>query len=360
MYAVILAGGGGTRLWPMSRPETPKPFLPLLGERSLLQRTVDRLVGGPELSLAPGDVWVVTDRRYAGLVREQLPETPILIEPAGRNTAAAVALATLRIERDPDEVMLVLAADHHIVDETAFRHVLAAAALVAEGEAAGTLGVDAPLVTLGVRPDRPATDYGYLVADPVQRTRVGDVEAVLLRGFEEKPPRDRAVELLGDPATSWNAGIFAWRRSAIRAALHRYTGLVTLLDPVRVSDTGLASAYDVLKPLSVDRAVLEGAAGDRRVAMVVLGGGWSDLGGWTAILAAIGARGSGRVVSPGETVEARPDDLVVERSDGRLVLSAGPRSIHSTSPTALLSGAAASRTEVDTLLRRVTEWEVRR
>jgi len=117
----------------------------------------------------------------------------------------------------------------------------------------------------------------------------------------------------------------------------------------------------VLKPLSVDRAVLEGAAGDRRVAMVVLGGGWSDLGGWSAILAALGARGSGRVVSPGETAHAGAEDLVIERIDGRLILSEGPREIQSTSPVALLSGAAAaSRAEVETLLTRVTDWEMRR
>ncbi len=360
MYAVILAGGGGTRLWPMSRPETPKPFLPLLGERSLLQLTVDRIVGHAELPLSDHDVWVVTDRRYAGLVREQLPEAPILIEPAGRNTAAAVALAALRIERDPDEVMLVLAADHHIEDGAAFRRVLAAGARVAEGAAAAALGIDAPLVTLGVRPDRPATDYGYLAPDARARARVGDVDAALLSGFEEKPSRDRATELLGDPGTSWNAGVFAWRRSAIREALDRYTGLVTLLDPVRDSDTGLASAYDVLKPLSVDRAVLEGAARDHRVAMVVLGGGWSDLGGWTAILTAIGAQGSGRVVSPGETAEAGPGDVVVDRIDGRLRAAAGPREIQSTSPVALLRGAAVSSAEIDTLLARVTEWEQRR
>jgi mannose-1-phosphate guanylyltransferase len=360
MYAVILAGGGGTRLWPMSRPETPKPFLPLLGERSLLQLTVDRIVGQPELPIATSDVWVVTDRRYAGLVREQLPDVPILIEPAGRNTAAAVALATLRIERDDDEVMLVLAADHHIADGVAFRRVLAAAGRVAEGASADALGVAVPLVTLGVRPDRPATDYGYLVPDAGARARVDDVEAALLRTFEEKPTRERATELLGNPLTSWNAGIFAWRRSAIREALDRYTGLVTLLDPVRVSDTGLATAYDVLKPLSIDRAVLEGAARDRRVAMVVLGGGWSDLGGWSAILAAIGARGSGRVVAPGEVAVAGPEDLVVERRDGRLAATAGPREIQSSSPIALLAGAAASRDEVETLLTRVSEWEIRR
>jgi mannose-1-phosphate guanylyltransferase len=344
----------------MSRPETPKPFLPLLGDRSLLQRTVDRLVGHPELPLEVEDVWVVTDRRYAGLTREQLPETPILIEPAGRNTAAAVALATLRIERDPDEVMLVLAADHHIADDAAFRRVLAAAAQVAEGGASEALGLTAPLVTLGVRPDHPATDYGYLVPDSAQRTRIEGINIAALRAFEEKPTRERAMELLGDPATSWNAGDFAFRRSAIRDALHRYTGLVTLLDPVRESDNGLRTAYDVLKPLSVDRAVMEGAARDRRVAMVVLGGGWSDLGGWTAILTAIGGVGSGRVVASGEIARAGAEDLVVERVDGRLQLANGPREIQSASPVALLAGAAASRAEVATLLERVTEWEVRR
>src|SRR3954469_15766439 len=128
VYAVILAGGGGTRLWPLSRPETPKPFLPLLGDRSLLQMTVDRLVGHEELPLEHRDVTVVTDRRYAGIAREQLPMTPILGEPAGRNTAAAIALATLRIDRDPDEVMIVLPADHLIVDEAAHRRTLATAA----------------------------------------------------------------------------------------------------------------------------------------------------------------------------------------------------------------------------------------
>src|SRR5689334_24770538 len=111
MYAVIMAGGGGTRLWPLSRPETPKPFLPLLGERSLLQHTVDRIVGHPELGLEPSDVAVVTERRYGPMVREQLPGCHVIAEPMGRNTAAAIALATLQFPRDPDEVMLVLPAD---------------------------------------------------------------------------------------------------------------------------------------------------------------------------------------------------------------------------------------------------------
>ena len=175
MYAVVMAGGGGTRLWPLSRPETPKPFLPLLGERSLLQRTVDRIVGHDELGLQPEDVAVVTERRYGPMVRAQLPGVRVIAEPLGRNTAAAIALATLQFDRDPDEVMLVLPADAHIDPERdgVYREVLKAAARIAKD---GAFGLDAPLVTLGVQPQHPATEYGYLISG----------ELVLSLGFEER------------------------------------------------------------------------------------------------------------------------------------------------------------------------------
>src|SRR3990170_4704527 len=125
MYAVILAGGGGTRLWPLSDPQHPKPFLPLFPDGSLLQKTVRRLTEGDELGLTVDDLTVVTDRRYEGLVREQLPDVAVLSEPVGRNTAPAIALAVLAIERDPDEVMVILPADHLVGDERLFRAVLA-------------------------------------------------------------------------------------------------------------------------------------------------------------------------------------------------------------------------------------------
>ena len=156
MYAVILAGGGGTRLHPLSRPERPKPFLPLLDERSLLQETVDRLSGLTD------DITVVTDRRYRDIVLEQAPDVAVVVEPLGRNTAAAIALATLVIDRPQDEVMVVLPADQTVQRPEIFRGVLRAAA---EHLATGAFGVEDPLVTLGIQVDRPATEYGYLIPD---------------------------------------------------------------------------------------------------------------------------------------------------------------------------------------------------
>jgi len=353
-----MAGGGGTRLWPLSRPETPKPFLPLIGERSLLQRTVDRIVGHPELGLKPEDVAVVTERRYGPLVRDQLPGVHVIAEPMGRNTAAAIALATLRFPRDPAEVMVVLPADAWIDPERdgVYREVLAAVANLARD---GSFGIEAPLVTLGVRAERPATEYGYLIPDVFNGAVVDGIQTYPLTGFEEKPTIDRASDLYSQKGVAWNAGIFLWQREAIREAIDRYTGLMTMIGTVSSSESGLKAAYDRLMPVSIDHAVMEGAAKDRRVLMGSMSVGWSDLGSWTQLLAAIGGTGAGRVVPPNEPARAGEADLVVERHDGRLAVSEGPRDILAPSPVALLEGAAAERAPVDQLIARVAEWEDR-
>jgi mannose-1-phosphate guanylyltransferase len=358
MYAVVMAGGGGTRLWPLSRPETPKPFLPLLGERSLLQRTVDRIVGHPELGLAPADVAVVTERRYGPMVRDQLAGVHVISEPMGRNTAAAIALATLRFPRDSDEVMLVLPADAWIDPERdgIYRSVIAAMAHLARG---GSFGVDAPLVTLGVQAERPATEYGYLIPDVFNGADFEGIQTYPLNGFEEKPNLDRAGYLYSQAGVAWNAGIFLWQRGAIREAIDRYTGLMTMIGTVASSESGLKAAYDRLMPVSIDHAVLQGAAGVHRVVMGSMSVGWSDLGSWTQLLAAIGGSGAGRVIAPNEPARAGEADLVIERQNGKLVVEAGPRDILAPSPVALLEGAAAAREPVDQLVARVAEWEER-
>lgn len=353
MYVVILAGGGGTRLWPLSRPETPKPFLPLLGEDSLLQRTVARVAGHAELGITSDDITVVTDRRYAAMVRAQCPGVRVIAEPAGRNTAAAIALATLAIERPDDEVMGVLPADHAIADEAGFRRTLAAVGRLATG----ALGVASPLLTLGVEVDRPATEYGYLIPRPGTAAVIEGRSVALLDGFEEKPTHDRALVLRAIPEVFWNAGIFAWRRAAIRDALERYTGLVTLLGPVIHSESGLDAAYGQARSISIDHAVMESAASDGAVLMTAMDAGWNDLGSWTALLGAIGAKGSGRVVQANEPAEAGPNDLVIERQGGRLVVGGGPRGILATTPTALLRDAAPGLGAVEALVDRVRRWE---
>jgi mannose-1-phosphate guanylyltransferase len=358
MYAVVMAGGGGTRLWPLSRPEGPKPFLPLLGERSLLQRTVDRIVG-EELGLKPEDVAVVTERRYGPIVREQLPGVRVIAEPIGRNTAAAIALSTLHFERDPDEVMLVVPADAWIDPERdpVYRGVIRAMARMAHD---GAFGIEAPLVTLGVQVARAAVEYGYLIPD-FDRGEVFDgVRSFPLLGFEEKPNLERAGQLYAQLGVAWNAGIFLWQRRAIRDAIERYTGLMTMIGTVAGSESGLAAAYDRLRPVSIDHAVMESAARDRRVAMGSMDVGWSDLGSWTQLLAALGASGTGRVVPPNDRAAATADDLVVERLNGILTVSAGPRDILAQSPVALLTGAAQSRERVEALVARVVEWEANR
>jgi mannose-1-phosphate guanylyltransferase len=358
MYVVIMAGGGGTRLHPVSRPERPKPFLPLLDRHSLLQATVDRLLDGTELDLTKDDVTVVTHRNYVPLVEEQLPGIAVLSEPLVRNTAAAIALSTLCIDRPPDEVMIVLPADHAIdrAREGQFRRVLASAAAHL---ATGAFGVDDPLVTLGIQVTRPATEYGYLIPRFERRESVDGLDTYPLKAFEEKPKPDRALELLALPGAAWNAGMFLWRRRAIRAVLERYTGLLQSLGPVASTPALLEKAYDGIKPISIDRAVMEGAARDGRVVMAAMDVGWSDIGSWTELLGAIGAGGTGEVVKAGDTVEVTTDDLVVRRHGGRLGIVAPPESGSMTAiqPIAVLRGARDGSQRIDEMLRRCSPPE---
>jgi mannose-1-phosphate guanylyltransferase len=347
MYAVIMAGGGGTRLHPLSRPERPKPFLPLLEDRTLLQATADRL--------PTDDVTVVTDKRYERFVKDQLPDAALLLEPMGRNTAAAIALAAIAIDRPDDEVMLVVPADAHVGDGDRYRDVLGKAA---SSIATGAAGVDDPLVTLGTEVTRPATEYGYLVPRLAGREHVDGLEVYPLAAFVEKPTPERADDLRKEPGVAWNAGIFLWRRRAITAALQRYTGLLQTLGPMAASPTMLERAYEsIQRPMSIDHAVMESAASKGQVVMGSMDVGWSDLGTWTQLLAAIGARGEGAVVQAGETVQVDRDDLVVRRVDGRLGVISPPEagSMTAVQPIAVLRGTAPDIDRIRALIDRCAE-----
>jgi mannose-1-phosphate guanylyltransferase len=369
MYVVILAGGGGTRLWPLSTPDRPKPYLPLLTDgQSLLQRTVGRL-RGPELApfdLAQ-DLFMIVDARFAERARAQaravapgLRADHVIAEPTGRTTAAAIGLATIAIARPDEEVMVVLPADHYIgeAQEGRFRRVLAHAA---QELARDFPGIPDALVTIGVRPDRPSTEYGYLRPDlhhEVERS----LTAYPLLAFIEKPDAVRAAALTSEPGVAWNAGIFLWQRRAIRRALQTYPKAAPIWAAVAAGQRSgdLAEAYGRLAPnaTSIDYAVMEPAAAAGRVVMGSMDVGWSDLGSWRALLAILGAPAvEARVVPPGEAVEVGPADLLVERQGwpgpGALRRHRGPATMGPfEGPTALLLGAARHEPVLARLLAR--------
>jgi mannose-1-phosphate guanylyltransferase len=356
MYVVIMAGGGGTRLRPLSTPERPKPFLPLLptGE-TLLQRTVRRL-DGPELG--PVDVYVVASADYGPLVRSQVPGAGLVVEPEGRNTAAAIALAALAIERDEDEVMVVLPADHRIdpAREGVFRDVLRKAAT---GIATGSFEIREPLVTLGVQATRPATEYGYLRPAHDRGARIDGLDAYPLLAFEEKPTRERAEVLLASPGVAWNAGMFLWRRRVIRAALAAHAPEVAGGVAAGLAAGDLAAAYAALPSRSIDYAVMEPAAAAGSVVMAAMDVGWTDVGTWPVLLEVLGAAGiGGGVVEAGEAVETATDDLVIERGEtGLVVREAGGGTITPDRPIAHLRGARDAREVVQSLLDRCAAAE---
>ncbi|MCK4355545.1 mannose-1-phosphate guanylyltransferase [Candidatus Bipolaricaulota bacterium] len=277
-FAVIMAGGRGERLWPLSRKETPKQFLKLLGERTLLQQTVERV-----LPLVPlENTYVVVGREHVGIVREQLPKLPrqnIIVEPMGRGTAPCVGLAAMRLSRiDPEGVMIVLPADHVIADEERFRHLLDNATTIAE---AGT-----HLITLGITPDRPATGYGYIQA----RLSKGDAKAPVLEveRFTEKPDRDTAQRFLDEGNYYWNSGMFIWKIDAILREMEEHmpklhSELIAIEERAGTPnyEETLAQTYAEQEVNSIDYGVLEKS---ERVLVLPTGEiGWSDIGDWSAL-----------------------------------------------------------------------------
>lgn len=272
VYAVILAGGSGSRLWPLSRQQLPKQFLSLEGNSSLLQTTIDRL----SPTVEAGNILIVTQETHAkGEAYHALLPYQSLFEPVGRNTAPAIALAAARLSADgADPVMVVLPADHIIKDEARFREHLETAIRAAQG---------GKLVTFGIRPTRPDTGFGYIKAHPGGGEGVCEVER-----FTEKPDHDTAIGFLESGDYYWNSGMFVWRASVILAEIQRYLPAVyrVIQDILAESRAGTDFQQAVEKhfvgmpAISIDYGVLERSD---RVSLIPCDIGWNDVGSWQAV-----------------------------------------------------------------------------
>lgn len=274
--AVIMAGGRGERLWPLSTPHRPKQFLRLLGDRTMLQETVGRIAGW----IAWENTYIVTADKHTDLVHEQLPQLPvenIIGEPAGRGTALCIGVATLIVRRkDPHAVMVVLPADHAIQNHVRFRRLLRKAAQIA--------ATGSHLITLGITPDHPATGYGYIHAGEQWHDHP---DVFVARAFTEKPSRALAQKFISSGNYYWNSGMFIWRVDTIleEIALHLpqlYAGLMRLdehLGTPAFADA-FAQVYADQPTISIDHGVMEKSA--RVLVIKAADIGWNDIGDWAA------------------------------------------------------------------------------
>lgn len=279
-HLVIMAGGVGSRFWPMSTAERPKQFIDVLGVgRTLFQLTYDRFEGICD----PKNVWVVTNERYAAIVHEQLPEIPvgnILKEPCRRNTAPCIAYVSWRIKNaDPKANIVVAPSDHIVTNPVEFRRVITAC-LKFTGES------DA-IVTLGMKPTRPETGYGYIEADLAQPSaRNKGIYRVVK--FREKPELETAIKYIQQSNFLWNAGIFIWSANTIINAFRVYEpALARIFDRIRTKlgtpeeQEAINEVYPDCENISVDYAIMEKAD---EIFVCPANFGWSDLGTWGSLL----------------------------------------------------------------------------
>lgn len=272
-----MAGGIGSRFWPMSTPECPKQFIDVMGcGKSLIQLTVERFAG-----ICPQEnVWVVTSEKYIPIVREQLPEIPesnILAEPCARNTAPCIAFACWKIKKQhPNANIVVTPSDAIVIDIAEFRRVVEKALRFTDNSSA--------IVTLGIKPTRPETGYGYIAASDAITT---DKEIFTVDAFKEKPDKETAEMYLADGSYFWNAGIFVWNVRTITSVMRVYApGITQIFDRIypdfytdKEHET-VQKLFPTCESISIDFAVMEKA---QEIFVLPASFGWSDLGTWGAL-----------------------------------------------------------------------------
>jgi mannose-1-phosphate guanylyltransferase len=334
-YAVIIAGGSGTRLWPLSRRNRSKQSLQLVGKRTMFQHAVDRLAP----LFQPAQIYVVTREDQSELLASQVPELPLsnfITEPFGRGTAAAIGLAAIHLQsKDPEPVMAVLTADHFIADPEKFRQVLKAALKAAR---------DGHLVTLGIKPGSASTGFGYIQ----QGESLGSVEdfpVFRVERFTEKPSLDRARQMLASGNYSWNSGMFVWRVGRILQEFKKQmpdlqAQLLQVGTVLHKPDykAVLESAWKQVKEQTIDYGVMEHASD---VVVIPVDIGWTDVGNWASLAELLPADKNGNIfVGPYKEIDTHNtlvfggkrlvatigvQDIVVVDSDDAILICAKQR-----------------------------------
>jgi mannose-1-phosphate guanylyltransferase len=314
-YAAIMAGGVGTRLWPLSRQTRPKQALPLISDRTMFQHAIERLAP----LFPPDHIVVVTGPKHAEILRPQTPELPdenLILEPMGRDSGPAVGLGAIHLQRrDPEAVMAMLTADHYIANVERFRAALAAAEKVAR---------TGKIVTLGIKPEFPSTGYGY-IRQGESLGRFDGFEVFKAEQFTEKPDAIRASAFLESGRYSWNSGMFIWRVDQVLAEFERqrpqiYLQLMRIASALGTPDAArvLAEVWPQIQRISVDYAIMERA---HNVAVIPVDIGWSDVGSWATLLEIVPGDEWGNVVTGKHLAIDTARTLV--RSEGRLVVTIG-------------------------------------
>ena len=353
LHAVIMAGGSGTRFWPVSRRDRPKQFLSLVDGRSLLRITFERI----QPLVPPERIWVVTAGSTAELTRRELPELPadhVLAEPVGRDTAACAGFAAMAVLRDdPEAVCAVLPADHVIRDASRFRRAVEAGS--------SHVAREGGLLTFGVRPTRPETGFGYLRIG-AEHGDLGEWTVHRLAEFVEKPDLDTARRYLAEGGYLWNSGMFVWPAAElleeIRLQLPRLAeGLQRI-----AGEWGTARAaavvdevYPTLPRISVDYGVMEGA---QRCWTIPVAFPWSDVGAWPALGELLDADADGNATR-GRVVALDCRDTVIV-GDGTLVAASGVHDlVVVATPTAVLVVPAAEAQRVKDVVAAIEDrgWD---
>ncbi len=292
LHGVIMAGGSGTRFWPKSRKNKPKQLQNIFCKRTMIQETLHRI----KPLIDTNNTLVITGSSHAGQLKKQIPEIPdqnIIIEPVGRNTAPCIGLAALYIKRkDPHGVMAVLAADHLIKDEREFLNVLSVAKRVAEEKGY--------LITLGIRPKKPETGYGYIQYGE-EILDINNKRVFKVNRFIEKPEKEVAEKFLSSENYLWNSGMFIWKADTILKMIEihlpeLYQGLMRIDNVISTDKEGdtIEEVYSCIENISIDYGIMEKI---KDVVVIPCDPGWSDVGSWNSLPDVLPCNEHGNVIT---------------------------------------------------------------